>query len=61
LYQGTTFSRAEQSGGKVRALAPAKTVPSGLKPKSLLTRCGTAKEAAEKVGKADPSRAEARS
>src|ERR1035437_8956588 len=29
MYQGTTFSRAERSAGKVRALAPAKTGPSG--------------------------------
>src|SRR5664279_562084 len=29
MYQGTTFSRAEPSAGKVSAFAPAKTGPSG--------------------------------
>jgi hypothetical protein len=54
--------------GKDAALAESalwplqKQTPSGTKkPKSLLARWGTAEQAAEKVGKADPSRAEARS
>src|ERR1035437_2699234 len=45
VYQGTTFSRAERSVGKVRALTPEKPASKGLKPKSLLTRCGTSEDA----------------
>jgi hypothetical protein len=42
MYQGTTFSRAERSAGKAWALALQKQFPQGLKPASLLSRCGTA-------------------
>ena len=41
LYQGTTLV-VPAAAGKVRALALARTGPSGLKPNSLLTHCGTA-------------------